>query len=155
MPEIARSLKGKIVVTMNYSDHNPPHFHVRQGRNKALVDIKDAVVLSGNLSRMDRTLDICMVKSAGGRKVDCYFTTGHVRRFDMSPLLEGSCGLVFRPLRDEKIFKSSMTVMNDTLAFDVAGNRDATKCVDIDPFVIFDEGEEIWPRKSPRRMAKA
>ena len=51
MPEIARSLKGKIVVTMNYSDHNPPHFHVRQGRNKALVDIKDAVVMAGTLSR--------------------------------------------------------------------------------------------------------
>lgn len=51
MPEIARSLKGKIVVTMNYSDHNPPHFHVRQGRNKATVVVKDAVVSAGSLPK--------------------------------------------------------------------------------------------------------
>lgn len=103
---------------------------------------------------MDGLLDICMVRSAGGGKVDCYFSTGHVRRFDMQPLLGESCGPVFRPLRDEKVFHKSMTVMNGTLAFDVAGNRDAAKCVDIDPMVIFDEGETIWPRKSRRRMAK-
>lgn len=94
---------------------------------------------------MDCIPEICMVKSAGGRKVDCYFTTGHVRRFDMQPLLGGSCGPVFQPLRDERVFRKSMTVMNGTLAFDVAGNRDATKCVDIDPIVIFDEGEAVWP----------
>lgn len=51
MPEIARSLKGKVVVTMNYSDHNPPHFHVRQGRSKAIVYVKDAVVGAGSLPK--------------------------------------------------------------------------------------------------------
>mgnify|MGYP003294910241 CR=1 FL=1 len=58
--------------------------------------------------------DICMVKPATGRKVDCYFTTGHVKRFDMAYLLKPDCGPVFRPLRDRKTFLSTMTVMNGT-----------------------------------------
>ncbi len=87
--------------------------------------------------------DICMVKPATGRKVDCYFTTGHVKRFDMSRLLKPNCGPVFRPLRDRNTFLSTMTVMNGTLAFDIAGNRDDRRCVDIDPETIFAEGKTI------------
>jgi len=87
--------------------------------------------------------EICMALPAKGRKVDCYFTTGHVRRFDMAPLLKPDCGPVFRPLRDRKTFLSAMTVMNGTLAFDVAGGRNEYKCVDIDPETIFQEGEVL------------
>ena len=87
--------------------------------------------------------DICMVKPATGRKIDCYFTTGHVKRFDMSRLLKPNCGPVFRPLRDRNTFLSTMTVMNSTLAFDIAGNRDDRQCVDIDPETIFAEGKTI------------
>jgi hypothetical protein len=87
-----------------------------------------------------------MVKPASGRKVDCYFSTGHVKRFDMSDLLKPNCGPVFSPLRDRKIFLSTMTVMNGTLAFDIAGGRNDRKCVDIDPETIFREGETV---KSP------
>jgi len=87
--------------------------------------------------------EICMVKAAKGRKVDCYFTTGHVRRFDMSSLLKPDCGPVFRPLRDRKTFLSTMTVINGTLAFDIVGNRNEYKCVDIDPETIFEEGVPI------------
>ena len=71
--------------------------------------------------------DICMVKPATGRKVDCYFTTGHVKRFDMAYLL----------------ILSTMTVMNGTLAFDVAGGRNDRKCVDIDPETIFEKGVTV------------
>ena len=74
--------------------------------------------------------EICMVKPAGRREVDCYFTTGHVRRFNMAGLLKPDCGPVFRPLRDRKTFLSTMTVINGTLAFDIAGNRNEYKCVD-------------------------
>ena len=87
--------------------------------------------------------DICMVKPAKGRKVDCYFTTGHVKRFDMAPLLKPNCGPVFRPLRSRRTFLSSMTVMNGTLGFDISGRRDDRNCVDIDPETIFDEGETV------------
>ena len=36
-----------------------------------------------------------------------------------------------------------MTVMNGTLAFDVAGGRNDRKCVDIDPETIFEEGVTV------------
>ena len=87
--------------------------------------------------------DICMVKSAGGRKVDCYFSTGHIRRFDMAPLLKPECGPVFQPLRNRRTFLGTMTVMNGTLAFDVAGGRNEYKCVDIDAETIFEDGEKV------------
>jgi hypothetical protein len=48
MPEISRFFG--IVVTMNYSDHAPPHFHVRYGDQKALVAIDTLSVLVGRLA---------------------------------------------------------------------------------------------------------
>lgn len=87
--------------------------------------------------------DICMVKPATGRKIDCYFSSGHVKRFDMSPYLKCDCGEVFQPLRNRKTFITTMTVMNGTLAFDIAGNRNERKCVDIDPETIFNEGKSV------------
>ena len=35
---------------MYYNDHPPPHFHVRYGNQKALVDIDSLAVLRGGLS---------------------------------------------------------------------------------------------------------
>lgn len=95
--------------------------------------------------------EICMVKPATGRKIDCYFTTGHVRRFDMAPLLKPDCGPVFRPLRNRKTFLDTMTVINGTLAFDVAGGRNEYKCVDIDPETIFEQGEPVTSIIRPYR----
>jgi hypothetical protein len=48
MPEICRFFG--IIITMNYSDHAPPHFHVRYGEFKALIAIQSLVVLQGQLS---------------------------------------------------------------------------------------------------------
>jgi hypothetical protein len=48
MPEISRFLG--IVITLNYSDHPPPHFHVRYGKQKALVSIQPLALLQGQLS---------------------------------------------------------------------------------------------------------
>ena len=39
-----------------------------------------------------------------------------------------------------------MTVINGTLAFDIAGNRNEYKCIDIDPAMIFAEGKPIFAR---------
>ncbi|MEE9147812.1 MAG: DUF4160 domain-containing protein [Candidatus Tectomicrobia bacterium] len=35
---------------MNYNDHPPPHFHVRYGRQKALMAIDTFTLLRGQLS---------------------------------------------------------------------------------------------------------
>jgi len=39
---------------------------------------------------------------------------------------------------DIKIFKSKLTVINDTIVWDMGGNRDSFKCIDIDPFAVFE-----------------
>jgi len=48
MPEISRFFG--IVIAMFYNDHEPPHFHVRYGEQKALVTIENLRVLRGRLS---------------------------------------------------------------------------------------------------------
>jgi hypothetical protein len=47
MPSIAEFLG--MWITINWSDHNPPHFHVKAGGCVATVTIKEAKVLSGSL----------------------------------------------------------------------------------------------------------
>ena len=87
--------------------------------------------------------DICMAKSAGERKVDCCFSTGFIRRFYMAGLRTPDCREVFKPLRDEKTFLNTMMVMNGTLAFDIAGDRDDRRCVGIGTATIFAQGEKV------------
>jgi hypothetical protein len=48
MPEI--SLFYGIRITMNYDDHNPPHFHAAYADSSALVDIQGATVIRGALA---------------------------------------------------------------------------------------------------------
>lgn len=48
MPEICRFFG--IIVSIYYSDHPPPHFHVRYGDQKAIVDCDSLSVLEGRLS---------------------------------------------------------------------------------------------------------
>lgn len=47
MPEI--SLFYGIRITMNYSEHNPPHFHVEYAGYRASVRILDGVIYRGAL----------------------------------------------------------------------------------------------------------
>ncbi|HBE20463.1 MAG TPA: transcriptional regulator [Cyanobacteria bacterium UBA11149] len=48
MPEISRFFG--IIISMYYNDHPPPHFHVRYGKQKAIVSIVTVSVLEGQLS---------------------------------------------------------------------------------------------------------
>lgn len=68
-------------------------------------------------------------------EVYAYFNDGSIRLFDMKPLLKS--GTVFEPLQDLEIFKEKLTVINGTVAWDMGGNRDPKKCIDIDVFSIF------------------
>lgn len=49
MPEI--SIFYGIRITINYEDHNPPHFHAEYSGNKALINIFDVTVLKGGLPK--------------------------------------------------------------------------------------------------------
>ncbi len=48
MPELSRFFG--IIVTINYNDHPPPHFHVRYGEQKALIEIATLRMLEEKLS---------------------------------------------------------------------------------------------------------
>ena len=48
MPEICRFFG--IIISMNYNDHPPPHFHARYGGDKAIIEIETLRVLGGRLS---------------------------------------------------------------------------------------------------------
>jgi hypothetical protein len=48
MPEISRFYG--ISITMNFNDHNPPHFHANYQDYEVLVEIKTGVV-SGNMPK--------------------------------------------------------------------------------------------------------
>jgi hypothetical protein len=48
MPEISRFFG--IIVQMYYSDHDPPHFHVRYSGQKALIAIETLALWRGRLS---------------------------------------------------------------------------------------------------------
>ena len=47
MPEISHFFG--IIITMYYSDHQPPHFHVRYGDSKAQITIETISILNGTL----------------------------------------------------------------------------------------------------------
>ncbi len=38
-----------IAISMYYNDHNPPHFHARYGRARAIVRISDGLIIAGEL----------------------------------------------------------------------------------------------------------
>jgi hypothetical protein len=54
VPEISRFYG--IVITMNFDDHVPPHFHARYGEQKASIEIATAQVCEGWLSPRPRRL---------------------------------------------------------------------------------------------------
>lgn len=47
MPEISRFYG--IVIYIHYSEHNPPHFHARYGKDKAIFSIKELTLMEGKL----------------------------------------------------------------------------------------------------------
>ena len=47
MPEISRFLG--ITISMYFDDHNPPHFHVKYNDFRAIINIKDLLLVEGEL----------------------------------------------------------------------------------------------------------
>lgn len=68
--------------------------------------------------------------------VYAYMNDGAVRLFDAKPFIDK--GGIFEPLRDKKTFNQTLTVIGNTIAWDLEGNRDEYKCIDIDPFDIYE-----------------
>ncbi len=64
-----------------------------------------------------------------------YFNDGTVRHFDVKPYIKE--GTVFAPLKDIRIFKEKITIINETVAWDLVGNRDEYQCIDLDPIELY------------------
>lgn len=64
-----------------------------------------------------------------------YFEDGKIVCYDMTEMIEKE---VFRPLKNIQVFLDTCTVLNDTLAWDIDGNRDSTTCLDIDPDTLYE-----------------
>ena len=47
MPEISRFFG--IIIKMFFDDHNPPHFHIEYGGDKAIMDIQTRKLIDGEL----------------------------------------------------------------------------------------------------------
>lgn len=63
-----------------------------------------------------------------------YFEDGKIVCYDVKPLLEKE---MFAVLREIECFIKTCTIMNDTLAWDISGDRDCTKCINIDPDTLY------------------
>lgn len=79
-----------------------------------------------------------VVQAVAGQNffVYIYFHDGTVRLLDASPFVQK--GGVFTPLQDADFFRDRLTVMNDTVAWDVDGSRDPSICIDLDPCELYD-----------------
>jgi hypothetical protein len=49
MPEVSRFLG--IIITFNYDEHNPPHFHVKYNEYRATFLIRELAIKDGSLPK--------------------------------------------------------------------------------------------------------
>ena len=83
---------------------------------------------------MDYTPDIVQVVPRDDYTVAVYFCDGKRVVYDVKPKLTAG---VFQKLKDIDTFINKCRIMNDTLAWDIAGNNDPTQCIDIDPDYLY------------------
>lgn len=93
--------------------------------------------MSNNLNPSCFWPTVLQVVPTDDYKVYTYFNDGSVRLFDVNPLIKPNT--IFAPLKDINVFKLKLAVINDTVAWDMGGNRNPHKCIDVDPFVIFEQ----------------
>ncbi|WP_333649187.1 DUF2442 domain-containing protein [Lacrimispora sp.] len=67
--------------------------------------------------------------------VQVFFDDGKIVEYDAAKDLQGG---IFKQLQDIRIFKDSCTILNDTLAWDISGDRNPSECIDIDPFTLYE-----------------
>lgn len=67
--------------------------------------------------------------------VYAYLNDGSVRLFDAKQMIDR--GGVFECLKDKVVFEKTLTVIGSTIAWDLEGDRDEHKCLDVDPFDVY------------------
>ncbi len=85
-------------------------------------------------------MEVIQVIPQDNYKIIVYFVDGAVKKYDVSHLVgEG----VFECLKDMSFYKNNCTVLNGTLAWTLDGTYDKSNCIDIDPYVIYEKGEDV------------
>ncbi|MGM9936300.1 MAG: DUF2442 domain-containing protein [Candidatus Ornithomonoglobus sp.] len=62
-----------------------------------------------------------------------YFDDGKIVLYDLKQKLSKP---LYAPLSDLEKFYGACTILNDTLAFDLTGDRNPMNCIDIDAFTL-------------------
>lgn len=88
------------------------------------------------MKTMELMPEVIQAVAVDGYYVYAYLNDGTVHRFDVWPLIRR--GGVFKPLENMQLLKDTLTTINGTVAWDLEGNRNPEKCIDIDPFAIKD-----------------
>ena len=85
---------------------------------------------------MEQSPEITKAVAGDDYTVYAYFTDGTVRLFNVKPFI-GRLGL-YASLSDEEMFRDCLTVMHGTVAWDLTGERDEKRCIDLDPLTIYE-----------------
>ena len=73
-------------------------------------------------------------------KVIVYFVDGAIKEYDISHLVGKG---VFECLCNKDFYVNNCTVLNGTLAWTLDGKYNKNNCLDIDPYVIYENGINI------------
>lgn len=68
--------------------------------------------------------------------VYAYFQDGTIHLLNALPLIQK--GGFFSPLQDVDFFRNHLTVINDTVAWDIDGTRTPCTCIDLDPCELYE-----------------
>ena len=79
--------------------------------------------------------EVVKVKPNDDYMVYVYFSDGKIVCYDAKPLLDKK---VFEPLKNLNFFMNACTILNGTLAWDITGDRDCSKCIDIAPDMLYE-----------------
>ncbi|WP_066456723.1 DUF2442 domain-containing protein [Anaerotruncus rubiinfantis] len=90
------------------------------------------------MTRVDYIPVVIQAVASDDYKVYAYFDDGSIKCLDMSERLDKE---IFLPLRDIGVFKNTLTVLNDTVAWDLTGRHDPADCIDIDPLTVYEQPE--------------
>ncbi len=85
--------------------------------------------------------NIIQVKPTKEYIVYVFFDNGIIKAYSLKEDIEA--GGIFDKIKDVDIFINRCTIMNGTLAWDISGDRDTTKCIDICPDTIYEDGVTV------------
>ena len=66
--------------------------------------------------------------------VHVYCNDGSIREVDMKPII--AKGGIFEKLKNPEFFRGNITVLNDTVAWDLSGCYDPGNCIDLAPEIL-------------------